>query len=84
MSIRGYGAMTTGVIGAIFSFDMIWNLTNMEALHGAFMALLIGFAMAGAFMFLTEPKETKAATPASRFYTDDSTGLSVLIQRGRV
>ena len=85
MSIRGYGTVMTFIVGAIFSFDAIWNLTNMEAIGAMFFALLIGIFAAIAFVFLTEPKQDQAKRNGSKpsFQTDNATGLSVMIQGRR-
>lgn len=77
MSIRGYGMACTGVLGSIFGFDLIWNMTQMDAIEAAFTALIIGIFMAIVFVFITEPR--KKHKPVYEFRTDD-TGLSVMIQ----
>jgi len=80
MSIRSYGAVITGVLMSIFSFDLLWGLTQIEAIGAMFTALLFGIFAACAFVFLTEPKPVKKTKPEYEFATD-STGLSVLIRR---
>lgn len=80
MSIRSYGAITTGILGSIFGFDLLWGLTQMEAIGALFTALLIGIFAACAFVFLTEPRPVKESKPEYEF-TTDSTGLNVLIRR---
>lgn len=80
MSIRGYGMACTGVLGSIFGFDLIWNLTQMDAIEAAFTALIIGIFAAFAFVLITEPKPARKAGPEYEFRTDD-TGLSVLVRR---
>ena len=80
MSIRGYGMACTGVLGSIFGFDLIWNLTRMDAIEAAFTALIIGIFAAFAFVLITEPKPSRKAGPEYEFRTDD-TGLSVLVRR---
>lgn len=78
MSIRGYGAVVTGVLGSIFGFDLLWVFTDMEAISAMFTALLIGIFMAIVFVFITEPR--KERKPVYEFQTD-STGLEVLVRR---
>lgn len=80
MSIRGYGMACTGVLGSIFGFDLIWNLTQMDAIEAAFTAMIIGIFAAFAFVLITEPKPARKAGPVYEFRTDD-TGLSVLVRR---
>ena len=82
MSIRGYGATVTGVLGSIFGFDLIWNLTQMDAIEAAFTALIIGIFAAFAFVLITEPRPAKKTDPVYEFRTDD-TGLEVLVRRRR-
>lgn len=78
MSIRSYGAVTTGVLGGVFGFDLLWVFTEMEAFHAMFAAMMIGLFMALGFVFATEPREPKK--PKYEFQTDE-TGLSVLVRR---
>lgn len=82
MSIRGYGMACTGVLGSIFGFDLIWNLTQMDAIEAAFTALIIGIFAAFAFILITEPRPAKKTDPVYEFRTDN-TGLSVMIQGKR-
>lgn len=82
MKLREYGVITTGVLGAVFSFDIIWNLTKMEAFDAMFTAMIIGIFAAFAFVLITEPKPSRKAGPEYEFRTDD-TGLSVMIQGKR-
>lgn len=72
----------TGVLGSIFGFDLIWNLTQMDAIEAAFTALIIGIFAAFAFVLITEPRPAKKTDPVYEFRTDD-TGLSVMIQGKR-
>ena len=80
MKLREYGIITTGVLGAVFGFDLIWNLTQMDAIEAAFTAMIIGIFAAFAFVLITEPKPSRKAGPEYEFRTDD-TGLSVLVRR---
>ena len=80
MKLREYGVITTGVLGAVFSFDLIWNMTSMEAFDAMFTAMIIGIFAAFAFILITEPRPAKKTDPVYEFRTDD-TGLSVLVRR---
>lgn len=82
MKLREYGVITTGVLGAVFSFDLIWNMTSMEAFDAMFTAMIIGIFAAFAFILITEPRPAKKTDPVYEFRTDD-TGLSVMIQGKR-
>ena len=82
MKLREYGVITTGVLGAVFSFDIIWNMTSMEAFDAMFTAMIIGIFAAFAFILITEPRPAKKTDPVYEFRTDD-TGLSVMIQGKR-
>lgn len=82
MKLREYGVITTGVLGAVFSFDLIWNMTSMEAFDAMFTAMIIGIFAAFAFILITEPRPAKKTDPVYEFRTDD-TGLSVMIQEKR-
>ena len=82
MKLREYGVITTGVLGAVFSFDLIWNLTKMEAFDAMFTAMIIGISAAFAFVLITEPRPAKKTDPVYEFQTDN-TGLEVLVRRRR-
>lgn len=82
MSIRGYGATVTGVLGSVFGFDMIWIFTDMEAISAMFTAVIIGIFAACIFVFATEPRRTAGMAQKPTFVRDD-TGLSVMIQGKR-
>lgn len=51
MSLKGYAILTTGVLGSIFSFDLMWNFTSMEAIGAMFLSGMAGFAVAVAVLF---------------------------------
>ena len=80
MTIRGYGAFATGILGAVFGFDVIWNLTKLDAFEAFFVAMFIGFAAVAVYMFATEPKQEQK--PAYTWVTDQ-TGLSVMVRGGK-
>ena len=82
MSLRGYGTLTTAVLGMFFGFDCLWNMTQMEAIGAGFLALLIGIFAAIIFVFVTEPRETKKPEQPQSVWASDG-GLSVLIQKRR-
>lgn len=83
MKLREYGIITTGVLGAVFSFDIIWNMTSMEAFDAMFTAMIIGIFLAVGFVFITEPRERSDKRTKPTFQTDEATGLSVMIQGRR-
>lgn len=83
MKLREYGVITTGVLGAVFSFDIIWNMTSMEAFDAMFTAMIIGIFLAVGFVFITEPRERSYKRTKPTFQTDEATGLSVMIQGRR-
>lgn len=83
MKLREYGVITTGVLGAVFSFDIIWNMTSMEAFDAMFTAMIIGIFLSIWFVFLTEPRERSEKRTKPTFQTDEATGLSVMIQGRR-
>ena len=80
MTIRGYGAFATGILGAVFGFDAIWNLTQMDAIEAFFVALFIGFVAVVVYDFATEPR--KERKPVYTWVTDQ-TGLSVMVKGDR-
>lgn len=80
MTIREYGAFATGILGAVFGFDIIWNLTQLDAFEAFFVALFIGFAAVAVYAFVTEPKQE--SKPAYTWVTDQ-TGLSVMVKGDR-
>ena len=75
MTIRGYGAMATGVLGAIFGFDALWNFTQMDAIKAFFLAMCIGFVFAVIYLFATEPRKNRK--PRYDWVTDEM-GLSYM------
>ena len=83
MKLREYGVITTGVLGAVFSFDLIWNMTSMEAFDAMFAAMIIGIFLSIGFAFITEPRERSDKRTKPTFQTDEATGLSVMIQGRR-
>ena len=83
MKLREYGVICTGVLGSIFGFDLIWNLTQMDAIEAAFTAMIIGIFAAFAFVLITEPRERSDKRTKPTFQTDEATGLSVMIQGRR-
>ena len=80
MTLREYGAFATGILGAVFGFDAIWNLTQMDAIEAFFIALFIGFVAVGVYLFATEPRQE--CKPEYTWITDQ-TGLSVMVRGGK-
>ena len=56
MTLRGYGAMITGVLGAIFGFDCLWTLTQMDAFEAFFVAMMNSKYEGGGVMFCPKAK----------------------------
>lgn len=77
MSLRGYGAMITGVLGAIFGFDALWNFTNMDAIEALFLAMFVGLVAVVVYAFATEPKSRRRAY----VWETDETGLQYMRRR---
>lgn len=77
MTLRGYGAMITGVLGAIFGFDCLWTLTQMDAFEAFFVAMMIGFVATVVYLFATEPKSRRR----SYVWETDETGLQYMRRR---
>lgn len=77
MSLRGYGAMITGVLGAIFGFDILWTLTQMDAFEAFFLAMFVGFVAVVVYAFATEPKSRRRAY----VWETDETGLQYMRRR---
>lgn len=83
MTLREYGTITTVILGSIFGFELVWNLTSMEAVGAAFTAFMIGIFAGCVFQFVTVPREEKEPEEAPDSVWSDDGGLSVLIQRTR-
>lgn len=77
MTIRGYGAMITGVLGAIFGFDILWTLTQLDAFEAFFLAMFIGFVAVVVYALATEPKSRSRAY----VWETDETGLQYMRRR---
>jgi len=75
MTIRGYGAMATGVLGAIFGFDALWNFTQMDAIKALFLAMFVGLVAVVVYAFATEPRKNRK--PRYDWVTDEM-GLSYM------
>ena len=80
MTIREYGGFATGVLGAIFGFDILWNFTQMDAIEAFFIELFIGFVAVGVYLFATEPRQECKSEYA---WVTDQTGLSVMVKGDR-
>ena len=78
--IRAYGAMATGILGAVFGFDILWNFSQMDAIEDFFLAMVIGFIAVAVYLFATEPKQSRK--PRYSWVTDDM-GLSYMVRGGR-
>lgn len=81
--MKVYTTTLTALVASIIGFDVIWNVSKMDAFEVFFLAMLIGFIAAGAFLFLTERREAKHGRPT--YITDDETGLEYMpMKNGRV
>ena len=81
--MRVYTATMTALVASIIGFDAIWKLTEMDAFEVFFLAMFIGFIAAGAFLFLTDKKQTRRGRPT--YIRDEETNLEYMPMRnGRV
>ena len=66
MTLRGYGAMCTSVIGAIFGFEALWLYSKLDAIEAMYCAMVIGMVACTVFMFATEKRDRHGAQTKSR------------------
>lgn len=87
MTLKEYGIVTTGLLGAVFGFDILWTFTSMEALKSAFGALLFGLFASLVFgigMELLEDRRNSKRRNRATYITDDETGLMYMpMKNGR-
>lgn len=87
MTLKEYAVATTGVLSAIFGFDIFWNLTSMDALKAMFAALFVGIFVSAAFAIGIETWEERrngSKCNKATYITDDETGLMYMpMKNGR-
>lgn len=76
--MRIYGAMATGILGAVFGFDILWNFSQMDAIEDFFIAMVIGFIAVTVYLFATEPRKERKPRYA---WVTDNTGLQYMRRR---
>lgn len=87
MTLKEYAVATTGVLSAVFGFDIFWALTNMDALKAMVMALFVGIFAASAFAIGVETWEEHrngSKRNKATYVTDEKTGLMYMpMKNGR-
>lgn len=84
MTLKEYAVATTGVLSAVFGFDIFWTLTNMDALKAMFAALFVGIFAASAFAIGVETWEERrdgSKRNKATYITDEKTGLMYMPMR---
>ena len=86
MRMKTYAAVLTGWCFAVIAFDVAWIFTDMDAFEVLFMAMMVGFAGAVAFLAVTDKVEEKRSKPdRAVFVRDEETTLEYMpMRKGRV
>lgn len=86
MRMKTYAAVLTGWCFAVIAFDILWICTNMDAFEVLFMAMMVGFAGAVAFLVVAEKIGEKRSKPDRPVYIhDEETDLEYMpMRKGRV
>ena len=86
MRMKTYAAVLTGWCFAVIAFDILWICTNMDAFEILFMAMMVGFVGAVAFLAVTDKVEEKRSKPdRAVFVLDEQTNLEYMpMRKGRV
>ena len=82
MRMKTYAAVLTGWCFAVIAFDILWICTNMDAFEILFMAMMVGFVGAVAFLMVTDRYFSKKKDDKLSWVTDSNTGLSYMTRRG--
>lgn len=84
--MRLYATALTGMCSGIIAFDILWISTKMDAFEILFMAMMVGFAGAVAFLVVAEKIEEKQSEPGRAvFVRDEETTLEYMpMRKGRV
>ena len=84
--MKMYSAALTGWCSAVIAFDVAWTCTNMDAFEVLFMAMMVGFVGAVAFLMVAEKIEEKQSEPdRAVFVRDEETTLEYMpMRKGRV
>lgn len=71
---------------SIIAFDVMWTCTDYDAFEAFFLALLIGFVWAVAFLMITDKVEEKRSKPdRAVFVKDEQTGIEYMpMRKGKV
>lgn len=77
--MKVYTTTLTALVASIIGFDVIWNVSKMDAFEVFFLAMFIGFVAAGAFLLLTDRKEVKRGRPT--YIKDEQTNLEYMPMR---
>ena len=77
--MKAYTAMVTGLATSFIAFDIAWTIVRMDAIECFYMAMMIGFFAAGAYLLLTDRKPSRRNRPT--FVRDEQTGLEFLAMR---
>lgn len=86
MTLKEYAVATTGVLSAVFGFDIFWNLTSMDTLKAMFAALFVGIFASVAFAIGIETLEERrnGSKHKATYITDGETGLMYMpMKNGR-
>lgn len=84
--MRLYATALTGMCSSIIAFDAMWTFTEYDAFEAFFLALLIGFVWAVAFLMVTDKVEEKRSKPdRAVFVKDEQTGIEYMpMRKGKV
>ena len=84
--MNGYATALTGILASMFSFDILWNCTSMEAIGLLFVSVLIGGLVACVFYmgiwYTNERKADRKRRAGISFIKDRATGLEYLSMTG--
>lgn len=84
--MKMYSAALTGWCFAVIGFDVMWIFTDMDAFEALFMAMMVGFVGAVAFLMVTEKvQEKRSKANRAVFVRDEETTLEYMpMRKGRV
>ena len=81
--MKAYTAATTALVASFIGFDAMWCMTKLDAIECFYMAMMIGFFAAGAYLLLTDRKPSRRNRPT--FVRDEQTNLEFMpMKNGRV
>lgn len=84
--MKTYSAALTGWCSAVIAFDVAWIFTDMDAFEALFMAMMVGFVGAVAFLMITEKvQEKRSKKNRAVFVKDEQTNLEYMpMKKGKV